>query len=247
MKILALIPARMGSSRFPGKPMANLNGKPMIQHVYENVSQSELLTMTAVATCDDIIAAHIKSIGGLAVMTSAEHDRASDRCAEALKLLEAETKQQFDIVVMVQGDEPLTHPDMLSEALRPFSEDPDVDVVNLMAPIETMEEFKDPNCIKVVVARNGNALFMSRQPIPTLSFLEENSGFKQVCVIPFRRAALMEYIEMTPTALEKFESIDMLRLIENNRPVRMVITKHATHAVDTPYDLEKVSKLLVGN
>ena len=247
MKILALIPARMGSSRFPGKPMADLNGKPMIQHVYENVSQSPLLAMTAVATCDEIIATHIESIGGLAVMTSSKHDRASDRCAEALKSIEAETKQQFDIVVMVQGDEPLTHPDMLSEALRPFSEDPDVDVVNLMAPIETMEEFTDPNCIKVVVARNGNALFMSRQPIPTLSFLRENSGFKQVCVIPFRRDALMEYIEMTPTPLEKFESIDMLRLLENNRPVRMVRTRHATHAVDTPDDLEKVSKLLLGN
>ena len=97
------------------------------------------------------------------------------------------------------------------------------------------------------MAGNDNALFMSRQPIPTLSFLRENLGFKQVCVIPFRRAALMEYIEMTPTPLEKFESIDMLRLLENNRPVRMVRTKHATQAVDTPDDLEKVSKLLMGN
>jgi len=163
MNILAVIPARMGSSRFPGKPMAKINGKPMIGHVYERVIQCELLTKTVVATCDSEIEAYISSIGGKAVMTSNLHERASDRCAEALLHIEKEDKVTYDIVVLVQGDEPMTHPDMITESLKPLIQDDEVMVVNLLGNIESDEEFEDRNCIKVVCDLKGNAIYFSRE------------------------------------------------------------------------------------
>jgi len=167
MKILAIIPARMGSSRFPGKPMAELLGKPMIGHVYERVAQNSQLSLTVVATCDDEIANYIRSIGGIAVMTGDHHERASDRCAEALEILEQKRAELFDIMVMVQGDEPMTHPEMISEAIQPLIEDPTILVSNLLGEIKSIAEFEDPNCIKVVCDRKSNAIYMSREPIPT--------------------------------------------------------------------------------
>ena len=128
MNILALIPARMGSSRFPGKPMAKILGKPMIGHVYENVIKCDLLIKTVVATCDKEIADYILSIGGQAVMTSDKHERASDRCAEALAYLEQQDSIKYDIVVMVQGDEPMTHPDMITEAVTPMLSNEEIKV-----------------------------------------------------------------------------------------------------------------------
>lgn len=244
MEVLALIPARMGSSRFPGKPMAALNGKPMIQHVYENVAQSNSLKMTAVATCDQVIADHIRSIGGLAVMTSELHQRASDRCAEALDYIEKEHGQRFDVIVMVQGDEPMITSKMIDEALEPFKQGENVRVVNLMAAIQSEEEFRDQNCIKVVVDQNEYALYMTRLPIPSGQNVGANLRYKQVCVIPFLRSALTQYLEMEPTPLEIAESIDMLRLLENGQPVKMVLTENQTHAVDTIEDLDHVARLM---
>ena len=136
MNILALIPARMGSSRFPGKPMARILGKPMIGHVYERVARSSLLTHTAVATCDKEICDYIESIGGKAVMTADTYERASDRCAEALLAMEKQYNTRYDIVVMVQGDEPMTHPDMIAEAVQPMLDDPAIQVVNLLGQIK---------------------------------------------------------------------------------------------------------------
>jgi 3-deoxy-manno-octulosonate cytidylyltransferase (CMP-KDO synthetase) len=244
MKILALIPARMGSSRFPGKPMAKLLGKPMLGHVYERVSRNKLLTLTAVATCDREIADYIQSIGGRAVMTSDRHERASDRCAEALVNIEKQDGVRFDIVVMVQGDEPMTHPDMISEAVEPMIADPSLQVVNLVGKIESLREFEDRNCIKVVLDRAGNALYLSREPIPTRSKQSEVPMGKQVCIIPFRRDFLVQYTQMEPTPLEIAESIDMNRILEHGLKLRMVPTRHDTHAVDTPADLELVERLM---
>lgn len=244
MNILALIPARMGSSRFPGKPMAPLLGKPMIGHVYERVSQSPLLTATVVATCDQEIVDYIESIGGRAVMTGNHHERASDRCAEALAILEKEGGVVYDIVVMVQGDEPMTHPEMISEAVSPMLADPSLQIVNLLGQIESVAEFEDRNCIKVVCDLQGNALYFSREPIPTRSKVPDIPMGKQVCIIPFRRDFLLEYTRMAPTPLEIVESVDMMRVLEHGLKVRMVSTKHSSHAVDTPADLEKVEKLM---
>jgi 3-deoxy-manno-octulosonate cytidylyltransferase (CMP-KDO synthetase) len=244
MKVLALIPARMGSSRFPGKPMAPILGKPMIGHVYDRVRRSSLLDCTAVATCDAEIRDYITSIGGTAVMTDDRHERASDRCAEALQIIEQQRGVRYDIVVMVQGDEPMTHPDMIEEAVRPLLDEPDTKVVNLIAPIPTDAEFEDRNCIKVVCDLHGNALFFSREPIPTRMRTRQVPMGKQVCIIPFRRDYLLEYTRMQPTPLEIVESIDMLRVLEHGGRVRMAPTRHQTRAVDTPADLREVEQLM---
>ena len=164
MNILALIPARMGSSRFPGKPMVPILGKPMIGHVYDNVAQNNLLTKTVVATCDAEIADYIESIGGHAVMTGNHHERASDRCAEALGYLEEQDGIQYDIIVMVQGDEPMTHPNMISEAVQPMLDDPSILIVNLLGNIQSIDEFEDRNCIKVVCDLQSNAIIFLVSP-----------------------------------------------------------------------------------
>ena len=244
MNILALIPARMGSSRYPGKPMAEILGKPMIGHVYERVTQCDLLTKTVVATCDEEIADYIKSIGGEAVMTSDQHERASDRCAEALGYLENQDGVQYDIIVMVQGDEPMTHPDMITEAVQPMLDDPNILVVNLLGDIETIDEFEDRNCIKVVCDQQSNAICFSREPIPTRSKIEDIPMKKQVCIIPFTRKFLLEYTALEPTPLEIIESVDMMRVLEHGLKVKMVPTKHNTHAVDTLEDLKKVESIM---
>lgn len=244
MNILALIPARMGSSRFPGKPMAPILGKPMIGHVYERVAKSPLLAKTAVATCDHEIFDYIQSIGGRAVMTADTYERASDRCAEALLKIEQAENMRYDIVVMVQGDEPMTHPDMIGEAVQPMLDDTAVKVVNLLGDIESITEFEDRNCIKVVCDLNSDALYFSREPIPTRCKSPQIPMAKQVCIIPFRRDFLLEYTRLAPTPLEVAESVDMMRVLEHGMKVRMAKTKYATHAVDTPDDLAKVEQLM---
>ena len=244
MNILALIPARMGSSRFPGKPMAPILGKPMIGHVYERVAQSPLLTATAVATCDQVIFDYVESIGGTAVMTADTYERASDRCAEALLKLEAMNNTRYDIVVMVQGDEPMTHPDMLTEAIEPMLNDASIQVVNLLGEIKDISEFQDRNCIKVVCDLDSNAMYFSREAIPTRCKVDKIPMGKQVCIIPFRRDYLLEYTRLDPTPLEIAESVDMMRILEHGMKVRMVPTQHSSQAVDTPEDLEKVERLM---
>jgi 3-deoxy-manno-octulosonate cytidylyltransferase (CMP-KDO synthetase) len=234
----------MGSSRFPGKPMARILGKPMIGHVFERVSKSTQLTATAVATCDKEIFDYIESIDGTAVMTSDRHERASDRCAEALGIIEKMNKTKYDIVVLVQGDEPMTHPEMIDEALAPMLTNSRIQITNLLGKIDGIEEFEDRNCIKVVCDLEGDALYFSREPIPTRCKTDAIPMRKQVCVIPFRRDFLLEYTRMTPTALEVAESVDMMRVLEHGMKVRMVPTKHATYSVDTPQDLHRLEKIM---
>jgi len=246
MNILALIPARMGSSRFPGKPLEKILGKPMIGHVYERVSKCDLLIKTVVATCDQEILEYIESIGGEAVMTGSHHERASDRCAEALIYLEKKDRIKYDIIVMVQGDEPMTHPNMISEAVSPMLDDPEILVTNLLGIIESIEEFEDRNCIKVVCDLNSDALCFSREPIPTRKYGKVEMK-KQVCIIPFRREFLLRYISLDPTPLEIAESVDMMRVLENGQKVRMIPTSYNTYAVDTVEDLKKVEELMKVN
>jgi len=245
MNIISIIPARMGSSRFPGKPMADILGTPMIGHVYKRVKMSEVLDEVYVATCDEEIYSYIESIGGKAIMTSDCHERCSDRCAEAMLKIEKNTGKKIDVMVMVQGDEPLTFPEMIKEALSPIMSDSKVLITNLVADIETIKEFEDPNEVKVVLDKNSNALYFSREPIPS-----RKKGIlsvpmkKQVCVIPFRRDFLIEYNKMEPTILEVVESVDMMRILENGNKVKMVPTKYKTKAVDTKEDLENVIDIM---
>ena len=239
-KIVGMIPARMGSSRFPGKPLAPILGLPMVQHVYARVALCSALADVYVATCDQEIHDAVAGFGGKSIDTSVRHQRASDRCAEAAEGLDA------DIVVMVQGDEPMTVAEMIDEAVGPMADDPTIGCVNLAKRISTMEEYRDPNTIKVVMDGSGDALYFSRQAIPTSapSGLAGAPVFKQVCIIPFRRHTLLEYARLDPTPLEVAESVDMMRLLEHGYKVRMVETEHSSHAVDTEADRVMVESLM---
>jgi 3-deoxy-manno-octulosonate cytidylyltransferase (CMP-KDO synthetase) len=243
MNIIGVIPARMGSSRFPGKPLAPLHGIPMLGHVYFRCRLNQRLAATYIATCDDEIRRYASEIGAPCIMTSASHERASDRTAEAVRAIEAQSGTRVDVVVMVQGDEPMVRPEMLDEALDPLAREPALPVVNLMAPIDAHAAI-DANEIKVVVARNGNAIYFSRHAIPWHRRTDAVAVFKQVCIIPFRRDFLTTFAALEPTALEKAESIDMLRAIEHGYAVRMVRTAYASSSVDTPEDLARVEGLM---
>jgi 3-deoxy-manno-octulosonate cytidylyltransferase (CMP-KDO synthetase) len=243
MKIIGVIPARMASSRFPGKPLANICGIPMLGHVYFRSKMAKVFDDVYVATCDNEIKEYVELIGGKAVMTSDKHERASDRAAEALLKIEKETGQRKDIIVMIQGDEPMVAPEMLNLALQPMLEDESVLVVNLMAPIGTVREHEDPNEVKVVVDNNNDALYFSREPIPSRKKgAAQIPMLKQVCIIPFRRDFLIEFSRLEPTPLEKIESVDMLRILEHGYKVKMVLTKFETYSVDTPEDLRLVEE-----
>ena len=188
MKVIAIIPARMNSSRFPGKPMVKIHDMPMIGHCYLRTRMCKDLMDTYVATCDEEIYEYINSIGGNAIMTSMSHERASDRTAEAMLEIEKTTQQKIDIVVMVQGDEPMITPTMISESLTPFRKESFIQVVNLMSNMKSIEEFENPNEVKVVIDKKNNALYFSREPIPSRKNISTSIPMlKQVCVIPFRR------------------------------------------------------------
>jgi len=241
MKAIAVIPARMGSSRFPGKPMALIHGIPMIGHCYYRTNMCADLAATYVATCDKEIYDYIHSIGGRAVMTSDKHERATDRTAEAMIEIEKELGWEVDIVVMVQGDEPMVTPGMITESLYPFNTDESVNVVNLMAYMDSVEEFEDPNEVKVVVNKNSDAIYFSREAIPSRKKgILDVPMLKQVCIIPFRRDYLLKFNEMPETDLEKIESVDMMRIIENGEPVKMVMTQSESFSVDTEGDRARV-------
>ena len=243
MKVLALIPARLASTRFPNKPLAQILEKSMLQHIVERVQLCKEIDQVAVATCDQEIIDHIQGLGHQAIMTSDRHERASDRCAEAISKIEVAHKTNYDIVVMVQGDEPMTDPRMLSDVLRPFTDDPNLQVVNLYADIQP-GEFASTNCVKVVMDLVGNALYMSRAPIPvSMDGIERPSG-KQLGLIAFRRQALQKFTELTPTPLEVNESVDMLRFLEHGIKIRMQRTIYRTHAVDIPSDIAEVERLM---
>ena len=244
MKIVTIIPARMGSSRFPGKPMKKINGIPMIEMVYRNVANSKFVNDTVVATCDQIIKKHINQIGGQAIMTSRKHERASDRCAEALKHLEKKNNVKYDVVIMVQGDEPMVNSKMLEQAIKPMIKNKAIQVVNLMGKIRSLKEFKDKNCIKVVCDVESNAIYFSRESIPSRSKMKHTKMQKQICVIPFRKKFLFKYAKMKPTPLEIIESIDMLRILENGGRVYMARTNYDVQSVDTPADLKKVIRII---
>ncbi len=245
MNIIGIIPARMASSRLPNKPMADILGIPMIGHVYFRSKMSNLLNEVYVATCDKEIVDYISSIGGKAIMTADTHERASDRSAEALSIIEKETGNKVDIVVMIQGDEPMITPEMVNAAIHPLLNEVDLNITNLMGNISSIEEHEDPAEVKVVVDKFLNAIYFSREPIPS-----RKKGasivpmYKQVCVIPFRRNFLIEYNRLNQTPLEIIESIDMNRLIENGIKIRMVKREEVTFSVDTIDDLEKVRKFM---
>ena len=244
MNAVGLIPARMASTRFPGKPMARIRGIPMVEHVYWRTILSSLADAW-VCTCDLELHEYMNSIGGKSVMTSDRHERASDRIAEAMAKIEQSAGVRIDLAVLVQGDEPMIVPSMLDELVAPARAGVDADVFNLMERIDSDEEFEDPNCVKVVVDAFSNALYLSREPIPSRKKYDGHPPrWKQLGLIAFRREALVEYARLAPTPLEVIESVDVNRLLEHGRRLRMIPTDCRTQAVDTPEDLALVEALM---
>lgn len=245
MNIIAIVPARMGSSRFPGKPLADIHGVPMVGHVTIRTAMCKSLTATYIATCDDVIMEYAASRNLKAVMTSDKHTRCTDRTAEAMLKIEKELGLTADIVVMVQGDEPMVTPGMIEAAVKPMLDDPSLQVVNLMADLASVEEFEDPSEVKVVTDLRGNALYFSREPIPSRKKgVTDVPMKKQVCIIPFRREYLLKFNSLPETPLEIIESVDMMRILENGDIVRMVPISERTLSVDTPEDLRRVVALM---
>ncbi|TGK30920.1 3-deoxy-manno-octulosonate cytidylyltransferase [Leptospira gomenensis] len=243
MKNIGIIPARMASSRLPGKPLAKIHGVPMVGHVFFRSKMCALLDEVYVATCDDEIKEYIESIGGKVIMTSDKHERASDRAAEAMLQIEKITGEKTNIVVMIQGDEPMLTPEMIEESIKPMVSDESLQVLNLMSELKTREEHEDPNEVKVVVDLKSFAVYFSREPIPSWKKGAKNVPMlKQVCIIPFRRDFLLKFNELEPTPLEIIESVDMLRVLEHGYRVKMVHTDAVSYSVDTEADRVNVEK-----
>lgn len=243
--IIGIIPARMASTRFPGKPLAEICGIPMIGHVYQRCRLCSMLTELYVATCDTAIFDYVTGIGGMAVMTADSHERCTDRVAEAVLKIETSIGRRADIVVLVQGDEPLVTPVMIDLSIQGLLETPEAMSVNLMGRIHNDEDWRDPNEIKVVTDQKGFALYMSRAPIPSnAKYDDEIPRLKQICVIPFRRDDLLKFNKLPATPLEKIESIDMLRIMEHGFKVKMVETSDEVYSVDTPDDLRFVEQIM---
>ena len=227
MSAIGIIPARMASSRFPGKPLAPIHGVPMVGHVYFRCKMSRALDAVYIATCDEEIRRYAESIGAPCIMTSDKHERASDRAAEAMLKIEAASGRRAEIVVMIQGDEPMITPEMMDLAIAPLDRDP---------------------ALKVVIDLHDNALYFSREPIPSRrKGAAQVPMLKQVCIIPFRRDYLLEFNALAPTPLEIIESVDMMRILEHGGRVRMVMTETRTLSVDTPADLARVVDLMRGD
>ena len=238
--IIAVIPARMDSSRFPGKPLIDICGKTMIEHVWRRVKMNARVHSTYIATCDEEIRQEAESFGAEVLMTSASHERCTDRIAEACEILIRQDRN-FDVVLNVQGDEPLLNPDTLDLLINPFLEDGSVSVVNLIEDLDGEEEINSYNNVKAIFDQSGFALYFSRLPIP---YGSKNKHYKQLGLYAFTREIALRYPKMTMTPLEIAESDDMLRFLENNIPVKLSLSPYKTFGVDTPADYEFVTRIM---
>lgn len=245
MKITAIIPARYASTRFEGKALADICGKPMIQHVYERTVRSSLVSDVVVATDDERIVAAVKKFGGHVEMTSTGHETGTDRLAEVAARLDS------DIIVNVQGDEPLIEPAMIDEAVEPLIADPSLVMATLKSRIKTLHDFLSPNVVKVVTDWEGYALYFSRSPLPNfrdkwndLKDEKFSSGkllcYKHVGLYVYRRDFLLQFSQMSATYLELAEKLEQLRVLENGYRIKVVETSHESIGVDTPADLAEV-------
>ena len=239
MKIIAVIPARLDSKRLPGKPLAEICGIPMVEHVRRRALKTNIFSDVVVATCDEEIYNTVFSYGGTVIMTSKEHRRCTDRIAEAAKLIDA------NIIVNVQGDEPLLHPDMFNPLIQPLKKDNSLNCTNLMSEANDIE-YKNSDVIKVTIDNNYNALYFSREPIPTDNTTNSIpiKKYKQLGIIAFKKSFLIEFSELSPTPLEIAESVDMLRALEHGFDVKMVLTSFNSIGVDTENDLKKAIKMM---
>lgn len=245
MKILGVIPARFASTRFPGKPLAEISGKPMIQWVYERTSK--VFKDVYVATDDERIQKAVLAFGGHVVMTSTEHQSGTDRCAEALNIIEKEVNSKFDIVINVQGDEPFIQPEQLKKVATCFN-DPAVQLATLVKQFSKGEDIFNPNSPKVILNLKKEAIYFSRSVIPFIRKFEKSEWqqnypfYKHIGLYAYRCDVLREITKLEQSPLELAESLEQLRWIENGYRIRVEETDMETLAVDTPEDLERVKE-----
>ena len=242
MKVFGIIPARYASTRLPAKVLSDIGGKPMIQHVYERALQSPSLHRLIVATDDDRIYRKVLEFGGEAVKTSPHHPSGTDRAAEAAQVLGAE---ENDLIVNIQGDQPLFEAGMVDEIVAPFHEDPNLLMGALVYPIRTKEELANPSVVKVVVDKLGFALYFSRSPMPyVIAGASPPRYFKHIGPYAYRKGFLVRFTRIERGELERAESLEQLRALENGFRIKVVETQYDSQEVDTPEDLEKVRRLV---
>lgn len=244
-RVVCVIPARMGSSRFFGKPLVPLLGMPLVLHVWERCRLFARFERVVVATCDSAIFDAVTAHGAEAVMTADSHDRATDRVAEAIGHL-ALGLADDDLVVMVQGDEVMVAPEMLADVVAAY-EATRPPVVNLVSRLTSEADHDDVNVVKIVAAPDGRALYLSRAAVPSRARVGAVPMFQQTGIIAFSVAFLRRFGEMPQTPLEKVESIDMLRVLENNLPLQLVFTETVTIGIDTPGERDRGEEMLAAD
>jgi len=252
MKVLGIIPARYGSTRFPGKPLALLAGRPMVQWVYERASQTELLKEVLVATDDQRIFDAVKKFGGRVVMTRADHPSGSDRIAEVAATSDAE------IIVNIQGDEPLIEPAAIDRGVKILLDHPAAQVGTLVRPIRDAADLRNPNVVKVALAQDRTALYFSRSAIPfcrglrraqssraqtDAEWLLQHTYFKHIGLYIFRRDLLLQFVKWPLGVLERVESLEQLRLLEHGVRIHVAVTEYEARSVDTEEDWEELCKM----
>ena len=240
MKVLGIIPSRYASSRFPGKPLIDINGKSMIQRVYEGASKSNLITDLVVATDDQRIFNEVESFEGKVVMTATDHQSGTERCGEVL-----EKMPDYDVVINIQGDEPLIKAEQLNQLLELFK-DEEVEIGTIVKAITQIQDIRNPNRIKVVLDQAKNGLYFSRSPIPHLAnvphekWLENSTFYKHIGIYAWQTKTLKQLLSLPASDLEKKESLEQLRWLYHGYKIRTVETQIETPNIDTPEDLEKV-------
>ena len=243
LKVLAVIPARYASERFPGKVIASLAGKPLVVHTYERTSRARLVSETVVATDDERVVQAVAPFGVKTVMTRSGHSTGTDRIAEVAEDSDA------DIIVNVQADEPLVEPSLIDSTIQPLLEDPDLPMATARHALHDPALIADPNCVKVVCDANHRALYFSRSPIPFLRDsghdpLTEAVYWQHIGLYVFRREFLLEYAKMRPTPLERYEKLEQLRALEHGYRIAVVDADAPCVGVDTPEDLERAEQVL---
>ena len=241
-QIFALIPARYESTRLPGKPLASIGGKPMIQHVYERTRAIAVVGRVLVATDDERIASVVRGFGGEAVMTSRAHVSGTDRIAEAATPLDAA------LIVNVQGDLPFLEAATVDAAVALMRDEPDLPMATVKTPIHDSAEMRNPNVLKVVTDRSGYALYFSRSPLPYWRDAEPPAalGYRHIGLYVYRRDFLLAFTRLAPTPLERAEKLEQLRALESGFRIRVAETGAAGVEVDTPEDLERARALAAG-
>jgi 3-deoxy-manno-octulosonate cytidylyltransferase (CMP-KDO synthetase) len=247
MNILAIIPARYASTRFPAKALANIKGKSMVQRVYEQCKKSKSLTKVIVATDHELIYNEVKNFGGEVVMTALNHQSGTDRCFEALQKIQNENSQHFDFVINIQGDEPFIQPaqiDILAQMLTPQTQ-----LATLIKKITDYEQLFDINIVKVICNIHQQAIYFSRHAIPFQrnipqdEWINQHHYFKHIGIYAYRTDILEKITQLIVSPLEKAESLEQLRWLENGFSIQAAVTQYDSHGIDTPQDLEKVLTL----